>query len=220
MKVKIGPYIEWWGPYQLADLLQRFGVSEDKCHDIGTWIADNTPMSKICQWIYDKRKRRVEVHIDDFDVWNMDSTLAHIILPMLKILKEKKHGSPMVDDEDVPEHLKCPNYTRNESLQLDMFGCEETDKLIWESFHKKWEYILDEIIWAFEQKNTDWEEQYWKAKPEIDWEATKANGDEEKGYVTIWKQEGSLDIEGYTRHQERMNKGFALFGKYYCGLWD
>jgi hypothetical protein len=29
MRVKIGPYRNWVGPYQLADLLQKFGVSKD-----------------------------------------------------------------------------------------------------------------------------------------------------------------------------------------------
>ena len=36
----------------------------------------------------------VEVQIDPWDTWNMDHTLAHIILPMLIQLKETKHGYP------------------------------------------------------------------------------------------------------------------------------
>ena len=36
----------------------------------------------------------------------MDRTLAHIIIPMLKQLKETKHGSAMVDDEDLPPHMQ------------------------------------------------------------------------------------------------------------------
>ena len=48
----------------------------------------------------------VEVHIDRWDTWSMDYTLAHIVLPMLRQLKETKHGSPEVDDADVPEELR------------------------------------------------------------------------------------------------------------------
>tara|TARA_B100000035_G_scaffold313169_1_gene326240 strand:- start:633 stop:1094 length:462 start_codon:yes stop_codon:yes gene_type:complete len=36
----------------------------------------------------------VKVKIDEWDTWNMDETLAHIILPMLKQLKKKTHSYP------------------------------------------------------------------------------------------------------------------------------
>ena len=29
-----------------------------------------------------------------------------------------------------------------------------------------------------------------------------------------------FDSEGYTKHQERINNGLRLFGKYYRALWD
>ena len=48
------------------------------------------------------RKNKAEtIVIHDYDTWNIDVTLAHIIVPMLKQLKEKKHGAPFVDNEDV-----------------------------------------------------------------------------------------------------------------------
>ena len=44
------------------------------------------------------RKNKAEtIVIHDYDTWNIDVTLAHIIVPMLKQLKEKKHGAPFVD---------------------------------------------------------------------------------------------------------------------------
>lgn len=219
MRVKIGPYINYWGPFQAADLLQHFGVSEDRCFEIGERISDKFPvLEKVCSWIYEKRERKVEVHIDRYDVWSMDNTLALVVLPMLKKLKELKHGSPMVDNEDVPEHLRCVNSTSNESMQLDMFESEENDNLIWESYHKKWEWVLDEMIWAFEQKLTEWEEQYWIQKPELD----LADYPEDEGQTSTpvrWKVEGQCDWDGRMRHQERITNGFRLFGKYYEGLW-
>ena len=205
----------------MADLLQKVGVSEDRCFAIGKWISKNIPsLERFCQWIYEKRKRTIKIHIDDYDVWSMDNTLAMIILPMLKLLKEKKHGSPMVDDEDVPMHLRCPNNSSNESVQYDLFACEEFDNMVWESYHKKWEWVIDEIIWAFEQKLDDnWEEQYWIEKPKLD----LADYSEDKGEDCIpvrWKVEGKCDWEGRRRHQDRISNGFRLFGKYYEGLWD
>jgi len=54
----------------------------------------------------DEGDRVIDVHIDEFDTWSMDDTLSHIILPMLKQLKETKHGAPNVDKEDVPSELR------------------------------------------------------------------------------------------------------------------
>ena len=61
------------------------------------------------------RKNKAEtIVIDDYDVWNLDSTLALIIVPALKLLKKKKQGAPVVQNEDVPEnpvsytHLTLP----------------------------------------------------------------------------------------------------------------
>ena len=99
MKVYIGKYVKWWGPYQLAELIPF--VSEDTQDKIGSWLS-RTWVDDVCEWLNSKTKRKIEVRIDKYDTWNMDNTLAHIILPMLKQLKETKHGSPLVDDEDLP----------------------------------------------------------------------------------------------------------------------
>ena len=105
MKVFIGKYPQWWGPYQIADLLQKVGVSEDRCDKLGDWIAD-TQLSNFCNWVESKRKRKIQVRIDKYDTWSMDVTLSYIILPMLKQLKETKHSAADVDDKDVPKKLR------------------------------------------------------------------------------------------------------------------
>jgi hypothetical protein len=71
----------------------------------------------------------------------MDDTLALIILPMLKKLTEHKHGSAYVDNEDVPENLQ---YTPDPGNPDN----PDHDNLI----DKRWDYVLDEMIWAFEWK--------------------------------------------------------------------
>jgi hypothetical protein len=192
MKVYIGDYKDWVGPHQIANLLRYVGVSEDKCDDIGKWLDENTPITKICQFIDNKRKRKVKVKIHDYDVWNMDNTLAYIILPMLKKIREEKQGSPYVDLEDVPENL------RDESK--DEF---EIDK----KHHDRWFWVLDEMIWTFDQihPDNDWESQYYTDKPESE-RTTKYD---------IF----NIDSEGYSKHQERITNGLRLFGKYYQGLW-
>ena len=41
MKVIIGKYKNWIGPYQIADSLQWLGWSEDKCHLIGEYFLED-----------------------------------------------------------------------------------------------------------------------------------------------------------------------------------
>lgn len=87
-----------------------------------------------------KQERKVRVRINPSDTWSMDNTLAHIIAPMLVQLKEDKHGSPFVDNEDVPEELRCSEEDQN---KCEQFGY--TDK----NFHKRWDWVMDEMIFAF-----------------------------------------------------------------------
>ena len=147
---------------------------------------------------FDRLEQKVKVKIDRWDTWSMDHTLAPIIVPMLKQLKETKHGAPFVDDEDVPAELMA-KYA-DEKGDLDT-GCTDSN------WFKRWDWVLDEMIWAFEQKAADdWEAQYYKF--EDDPSATL-------GVRCVWS-----DDEGRKKHQARMSNGFRLFGKYYEALWD
>ncbi len=77
-------------------------------------------------------KQKVKVHIDPWDTWAMDSTLAEIVLPMLYQLAKTKHGSPMVDEEDVPWELRGDHH----------------DDLV----HDRWDWVMTEMIYAFQKK--------------------------------------------------------------------
>jgi len=209
MYVKIGKYTSWWGPYQIADLLRYVGVSEDRCHKLGEKLAD-TFVNDICQWVESKRKRNVKVRIDDFDVWSMDSTLAYIILPMLKKLKRQQHGAPYTEDSDVPENLRSTNAPKKENdWDTDMWHFE------------RWEFILDEMIWTFEQlhPDNDWEQQYHTGNIDILWKPCE----DKEGCSEMTrgpKDTHVFDKEGYMAHDARINNGLRLFGKMYRGLWD
>ena len=149
---------------------------------------------------YDERDAiGTEIIIHSWDTWNMDHTLALIILPMLKQLKKTKHGSPNVEDSDVPEELRSTNAAPKENTW-------DTDEL----WHQRWDYVLDEMIWTFEQMHIEqgWEDQYYG--PYID----GPEGGVKDGHFE-W-----VDHEGLKAHQQRMNTGFQLFGKYYQSLWD
>jgi len=145
MRVYIGKYINWIGPFQIAGLLQKVGVSEDRCYKIGSWLSE-TKVDDLCQWIHKKRNRTVKVKIHVYDTWSMDSTLAPIIVPMLKQLKATKHGIPM---SVVPEG---PEWT-------DEYG--NPNEAAMEVAIKSWDEILDKMIFSFESKMDDeWESKY------------------------------------------------------------
>lgn len=141
-----------------------------------------------------------EIHIDDYDVWSMDCTLAKIIEPMLVKLANQKHGVPMVDNEDVPEELHASEEQYNHEIDL-----------------KRWDWVINEMIWAFHQKTIDWESQYYSGEHDIYFEDI-GNGYSEmkRGPNDTFK----VDTEGMKKHQARMSNGFRLFGKYYESLWD
>jgi hypothetical protein len=136
----------------------------------------------------------------------MDNTLAIIILPMLKQLKETKYGSQLVDDEDVPAHMRHgdPN---------------EHDNWI----HYKWEWVLNEMIWAFEQELDDsWEDKFTHGTPVYDW--NKWEDDDGVPYQRVQMTQTNpdywVDRDGIKEYNNRIDNGFRLFGKYYRGLWD
>jgi hypothetical protein len=207
MKVHIGPYLTWWGPYQIADLLQYVGVSEDRCHLIGEWLND-TWVGDVCKWIHDRRHRKIKVHIDYYDIWSMDHTLAHIILPMLKMLKDKKHGSPYVDDEDVPENLRSTAAPpKKEEWDTD------------DNFHDRWTWVLDEMIWSFGTELDEDEEHKQLYDPYEPGEEVKPSS-LPFDTVEFRTKLGKYNKEKADAFYKRKANGFRLFGKYYQGLWD
>lgn len=164
-------------------------------------------------------EREVDIVVHNYDTWNMDHTLALIILPMLKQLKETKHGAPNVDSSDVPNILK--------PKQMDIVRYREegtTD----ENFFKRWDYVMDEMIWTFEQIVDDESEtQFYSGEQDIKWTPVDEEGNEvakedakyhrmDRGPNDTFK----IDKEGLETHNKRIENGLRLFGKYYRSLWD
>lgn len=227
MKVKIGKYKNWIGPYQIAEAL-CFWAKKEKCeyglehtaswvHNFGSWLAGgedkDSLLHKFCLWVESKRQRTIKVKIDRWDTWSMDSTLAYIILPMLKQLKETKHGAPLVDDADVPEELRSTTASPKENEY-------DTD----DNHFKRWDWVMDEMIFAFECKLDDsWEDKFRTGKMDTIWTPTSFD---ENGKPRLYQMDNGpnhtyeCDYEGMKIVQSRIDNGFKLFGKYYQGLWD
>lgn len=162
------------------------------------------------------KKRKICVRIDNYDTWNMDETLAYIIHPMLIQLKETKHGAPHVDDEDVPYELSS-----EAAPSIQEIG--DVDR----NHFKRWDWVLDEMIWSFEQLLKDWQEQYHSGDTDIVWKPVDSKGnpvkEEDAKLFEMTKGPNDthvFDVEGYKKHNERMRNGFILFGKYFQSLWD
>ena len=237
MKVKIGKYTNWFGPYQLAQKLMfwvpeekdehGFPHTADRVHKFGEWLAHgsvwpepevgdihkwgdrpHTWLYKFLSWIDSKKQRTIKVHIDRWDTWSMDHTLALIVLPMLKQLKETKHGGPYVDLKDVPKELHGKKLTKK---QKD--NGEVDDK-----HFERWDWVLDEMIFAFDSKvNDGWEEQFEKGESDLQWKKLE---DGMSQMVEGPNHTREYDWEGKKKYQERISNGFRLFGKYYESLWD
>lgn len=120
--------------------------------NIGNYTNRLYSESDILQWIYnhtinlylDRREQKIKVKIDPWDTWSMDHTLAHIVVPMLVQLKESKHGAPLVDDKDVPAELRSTNAPPKENPW-------DTDA----NHFKRWDWVMDEMIHAFQSKLDD-----------------------------------------------------------------
>jgi len=222
MKVYISKYRNHWvSPYTILEKVffwREIDYDEpliDKLSNILNPFC--VGLQKVLDFVHPEIKY---VKIDHYDTWSMDCTLSPIILPMLKQLKATKQGSGYIDLEDVPENLR---YTTTEEYDaqetFDFYKDERTEKIECD-IHVRYDWALSEMIWAFEQLvDDDWESQYWIKSPEIDF--TKHAEDEGKEVTPVrWKVHGECDWEGREKHQERINNGLRLFGKYYQTLWD
>lgn len=156
-----------------------------------------------------RKNRKIDVRIDKYDTWNMHATLAYIILPMLKQLKETQHGSPIM-----PEFSQSSTH----SIQACFPFYEEGDNAAWEEGHKKWEEILNKIIWSFEQINIDWQEQFSTGTADFYFEKIPGTVHTEMKYGP--NHTLKYDTEGAIKYQDRIQEGLELFGKHYMDLWD
>ena len=237
MKVYISKYRDHWiSPYTMLDYA-FFWTDWSKCSRdrrirsldeesryvehpewVERWSDRLTPISRAIQWVWDRVHPPINyIKIDHYDTWSMDYTLSPIILPMLRQLKETKHGSPFVDDEDVPEELKSTSAPAKENEW-------DTDA----NHHARWDWVMDEMIFAFECKIDDsWQDGY--RSGDIDWISVPVDKDGNevpKGEHKFFQMKDGpkntykCDYEGMKVVETRIQNGFRLFGKYYQGLWD
>lgn len=150
------------------------------------------------------KKRKIKVELDEFDTWSADHTLALIIHPVLIQLKETAHGAPNVDNEDVPEHLHRP----------DDYPSYDTD----ENHFKRWEFVIDEMIWAFGEIIKDDDSEFYTG--EADFNFIPIEGSDCFEMVKGENHTLEVDNDGLKEYHNRILRGTTLFGKYFRSLWD
>jgi hypothetical protein len=213
----------WISPYTIIEYV-FFWTDWSKCGrnksviadvdyvDHPAWVERVThyisPISCAIRWVLDLVHPQINiVKLDQWDTWSFDHTLADIILPGLKQLKKDKHGAPHTDDEDVPEYLRS-HMAQPKEHEWDI-----------DSLHfMRWDWILDEMIWAFEQKvNDESDSKFFDHSAYAD---DKGNTDKWFADLSNGVSKVKYDSEGHKKWQERKSNGFRLFGKYYENLWD
>jgi hypothetical protein len=220
MKVYISNYRDHWiSPYAILEKIFFWREIDYDEPIIEKWADRFGPICDAIKRFLDfVRPRVVDVKIDYWDTWSMDSTLAPIILPMLKQLRDTKHGSPMVDMEDVPEYMRTTTTEDWDSQRVfDFYNENEPEGY---DVHKRWDWVLNEMIFAFEHLIDDsWEEAFRSGEfdtvfvpcpdnPEL---STMEHGPNHTYHC---------DFAGINKVYERIDNGLRLFGKYFRHLWD
>jgi hypothetical protein len=136
---------------------------------------------------------KVSIRIDRWDTYDMDQTLAMLIVPMLKQLKESKQGAPNTDSADVPKRLRATKRLTHDGLDKHHFA--------------RWDWILDEMIWTFE------------AILEGDHQFFDHSAVDDSADLMERVKQVKMDRRGLRKHEERIQNGLRLFGRYYLSLW-
>ena len=217
-------YVFWWTDWSRCSRDRRvWSLDEQREYVeppvwVDNWADRLEPISRAIQWILDRVHPEIRyVKIDRWDSWSMDHTLSPIILPTLRQLQATKHGSPFVDDEDVPDELKSTSAPPKENEW-------DTDA----NHHARWEWVMAEMIFAFECKVDDsWENEFRSGEHDMLWVPVDKDGNEvPRGEHKYFRMEHGpkdtykCDYDGMKKVEERIQNGFRLFGKYYCALWD
>jgi hypothetical protein len=167
-----------------------------------------------------RANRRINIQIDRWDTYSLDHTLALIIYPALIQLKEEKHGVPGEFADVGGEDHACQD-------SFDFY--KDTNREAFEQGCKRWDDILDKMIWSFQQIafGDDYDDRYHHGKGRYSWEPAGTlhnplTGKVEDTFRMVDENpdEHWYDHVGHMEHEKRIQEGLELFGKYYRNLWD
>ena len=238
MKVNIGPYKSWFGPYQLAELLCFWAkrVETDDVivasnpnwvHKFGEWLAhgDIEPepapgeirsvrRKRPKTWLYRlllwiDSKRKRKIYVR-IDRWDTWSLDETLAHIIYPMLKQLQETK---HGAPFVEDEDVPEQLRSTAVSPKQNEWDTDD-----NHFKRWDWVLDEMIFAFGSKlDTSWEEQFHTG--EVDLAFKKLDNGMNK--LTHGPNHTiRYDREGKRAYEERIQNGFRLFGKYFQALWD
>ena len=243
MKVKIGTFKYFFGPYQLADALcfwvkktpDEYGLMRhpEWVHSFGELLAHgniapdtevgepskwrdkrkHTWLYKFLSWVDDKKPERT-IKVK-IDRWDTWGADHTMSYIILPLLKELQK-----DKRGAPwvDDEDVPEELRSTSAP-ELSKEDTAQGGVDDNHFKRWDHALDEMIFAFNTKtgdDEDWEDQF--ASGEHDTNFIK----QEDGNYRMTHGEGhtyEVDWDARKAYQARITNGFRLFGKYYEGLW-
>lgn len=159
---------------------------------------------KVQTGTYTKRgKRFARIKIHNHDVWNVDETLSQIIVPLLKKFREKRRG--------VPSELLDP------SKEGDT---EKEDKESYERAEKKWNEILDKIMWSMEECSAHHDRKPIPTEDSAEWKEWVDESGQER-FEFVWKDEKEREIfhKEFDEYGRKLQEGCELFGKWFTEFW-
>jgi hypothetical protein len=154
MKVYLSNYrAHWFSPYTILDKVVFWKDVDYNSLYAKKLVKVLTPITQAIKKVLDIVHPEISyVKIDKHDTWNMDTTLACIILPMLIQFKANKMGVPS-------EFTVTGGEGFNPQQHFDFYNTSQ-------EYHDKagldWDTVLDKMIFAFEHIADDgWESKYY-----------------------------------------------------------
>lgn len=104
MKIYIGPYKPWiTSKIHTKYMTKKYGSAFGLNHNLFELCLEK--FENFLQTIYNctinsinhRIGRKIKIRIDKYDTWSMNTTLARIIVPMLKQLKAAGGGIPLCE---------------------------------------------------------------------------------------------------------------------------
>lgn len=164
------------------------------------------------------KERKIDVKVERWDTYSLDHTAALIILPLLLQLKHSKQGVPS-------DFVSRVGGDMDSNYVFEFIQEDEND--VFDKLCQQWEETIDKMIWSFQQIVDDsYDSKYHHGDMKIGWKPVQrpnpVTGVVEEMYEMVDENPGEhwYDHVGHMLHEERIQEGLELFGKYYRSLWD
>lgn len=249
MRVKLGKPKDWFGPYQLAELLMfwvpkevdeyGFKRTADKVHNFGEWLATGSiksePEYKPGDTVELIKREENITFLYKFLLWidkirnrNGNQTKVVRIDPWDTWSMDNSLAYiilPMLKQLKATKHgapfVEFSDVPEELRPKSTTSDSDELFSDVTDDTHfERWDWVLDEMIFAFE--TTAGKYQDWEDQFHTGKTDTKWIYQEDGSYEMVEGKNSTytFDIDGYIAYKERIQNGFRLFGTYYSGLWD